>query len=197
MKKYLLHLAGYFGISTATSSAALLFTFSEESGDVVMRTSGSVNITNASLLPFPLNASNSMNVFAEGYRNYGTSTVSVNIYGGVDLLVASFSTGMTHNADVGAGSASSVNGTSFYASPAQITSGVVTLTTTMTWQSTTLANLGMGHHANNMEIDLWAAHTGAGDAETIRFKVVEAVPEPSSSALLGLGALSLLLRRRR
>jgi len=58
------------------------------------------------------------------------------------------------------------------------------------------SSMGLNVHATNIDIDLWGASASATDAEKIKFHVVSSIPEPSSISLLGLGVITLLVRRR-
>ena len=64
----------------------------------------------------------------------------------------------------------------------------------LTWNGTTLATIFGGGFFNNGPVTAWTLDNGAS-TDTISF--VAAVPEPSSSLLIGLGAFGLLARRKR
>jgi hypothetical protein len=65
-----------------------------------------------------------------------------------------------------------------------------TLGVTQTFGGQTLADIGASSFNNTLA---WTS--SAGGTNTISYTTV--IPEPSSTALLGLGALALVIRRRR
>ncbi len=50
---------------------------------------------------------------------------------------------------------------------------------------------------SSVRLDITSAHNGWSDVREVAFNVAAPVPEPSSAALLGLGGLALILRRRK
>ena len=65
----------------------------------------------------------------------------------------------------------------------------------LTWNGTTLDTIFGGGFFDNGPVTAWTLDSGAS-TDTISF-VAAAVPEPSSSLLIGLGAFGLLARRKR
>jgi hypothetical protein len=65
----------------------------------------------------------------------------------------------------------------------------------LTWNDTTLDTIFGGGFFDNGPVTAWTLDNGAS-TDTISF-VAAAVPEPSSSFLIGLGAFGLLARRKR
>lgn len=214
MKKYILSLAGALAISTATSSASLLLTFTEDGADVVMQVSGSVDVSRASfvqddeyLAPLPRVAV----VYSGEVHAYGDDVTSSygEISQGVDLLIVDLISSWSIVAD------SSSTGTgwflwsndyfySFSVGDAGVldndtkTASVTTSNIEMTFLNQSFNTMGLDAHAADTVIDLWGAAADATDSEKVQFIVsTAAVPEPSSTALLGLGTLGVLLRRRR
>lgn len=221
-------------LGTASSSAALLLTFTEVGDDVVMQTTGTLDISSMNFVSDDAGVNINLqkglyyNDFGEGsglqqynsweflYNQGGTQTLDVEVSdGGVSLVSgignpwSSATTAYASNGNNGFSFDS--RGTFKVINPAwsdtmnvddnQRDSDTFSSDMSMTWYGKSLADMGLDQHASDTEIGIWKASADAGDAGTINILVVApevaAVPEPSSAALLGLGSLGLLLRRRR
>ncbi len=66
---------------------------------------------------------------------------------------------------------------------------------TFTWNGTTLAGIGLSA-LTTTPTTVWTITEAGGSGDTIQFALAP-VPEPSTTALLGLGGLALILRRRK
>ena len=196
---------------TNYSSAALVITFTEQNDDLLMEFSGSVDMANSFVSDNATFVSGIPNgVYAAGVSSISPGLVISERYSGVDLLSGdlgngSASGGATSGADLGIGFIIS-GGQFFFYSPSFLDNNVADITTfstsrSVTYSNRTFASTGLDAHAQDVVIDLWGARVGATDAEKVQFVVSSAgsssVPEPSSFFLSSLGALSLLLRRKR
>jgi len=93
----------------------------------------------------------------------------------------------------------------FTTSPVTLTSDGLNLAVTLTGSGAYSLNAGGTIITGNLkessidQVRVFNFNAGSGDSHNVFFNnlSVTAVPEPSSTALLGLGGLSLLLRRRR
>lgn len=198
-------------LGTASSSAALLLTFTEEGGNVVMRTSGTgVDLTGAWTSDFdgdggisPSNLGNQ-----SGVRKHDNLPSTYEVFGnygdGYDTLTKDFMNYSYYG--TASGDQFYVHSDTFIIYDDSIADGIAPSSTvfnpatTITWHSKTLTDMfGESVHDRNTEISLWQNTNVAGADGNVSFSLgaVAAVPEPSSTALLGLGSLALLLRRRR
>lgn len=191
-------------LSSASSSAALLLTFNEVGGNVVMTTSGDVDLNGAwssdSTSSDPVSrAGDHDGVFVFGPGAY-------EFYQGTDTL-GSFMFRAGFNASTSNGSLIYIFGTDVAVWDGGIDDDTApansslnpAVGTSITWNATDfdfLFGADTIPHKRNVAVSLWQNDTVAGADGNISFSL-GAVPEPSSTALLGLGSLGLLLRRRR
>lgn len=175
----------------ANSGHAIInITIAESGGDVVMTASGTADLTGGEIF-FLLNGQNAAEVGPdEAKARVGTFDAGITVY---DTLIAgptSFGTGMTTAADASSGSAVGLlyNGfvERFYLNvPVGYVSGDPLGTGTATWNSTTLAGLGITP----------GTYTYTWNTDSIVINA--AVPEPSTyAALFGLAAVLVACRRR-
>lgn len=193
------------------ADAAVILTFTEESGNVVMRTAGTLDLSSAVFLDDHTRSGADDSFIYEGGVGSELRTPPVAVYAdrftGVDLLPSAFSTNTVTTYYPSSGSAGFVvAGTVFWAFSsgdsaianddlANVTS--YTPDRVVTWESQSFTSLGLGSHSKDVLIDMWATRNGATNDEKVQFLVTSSVPEPSSTVLLGLGALGLLAARRR
>ena len=183
------------GISATTGWAALHLTFTEEGGNVVMRTSGSVELTDATWIrsrttapsAFYLAWVDQSEIVSHGdnwhYSDYfgvevetlidRNDRIAADSWSGDQFLLSTIVLRVDYGTELGGWAPVS----------------------TMTWNATTLAEMGLDQHAANTDVEIWKASSTSGAEGTIYLNVSE-VPEPSSVVLLGLGAVGLLRRRR-
>lgn len=200
-------------LSSASSSAALLLTFTEEGGNVVMRTSGSVDMNGT------WNADSER--FAPGggvmdqYGFYNQIEGDYEYFRNIDgdehtTDFALQSTGQfLADSSVGDHFLVTTQSVAFFNDQGAVNdnaaptgaAAVYNPATVITWNNTSINALFGSAHDRYTEISLWQNDTIAGADGNISFALMApaaaAVPEPSSTALLGLGGLGLLLRRRR
>ena len=208
LRKLFLPLLGCLAVGAETSSAALTFTFTEVGSDVVMLTSGSVDVRGGVFSGDVTGFSNHYNfMHAPGIHSYGgTGTYVYEQIRGVDLLVPDFANNGFFNGSLSGGSGGFivVNNNLFVFSDGDsslldnnvLDATIYSSTREITYTGQSFASMGLDNHALNTPIDLWGARVGATDAERVNF-VVSSIPEPSSTAMLSLGGFAFALRRRR
>lgn len=191
----------------AVSSATLLLTFTEENDNVLVRTSGSLSLTDASFLTDGRTALPTTAITSSSIA--GNDPGIFDLFTGVDLLDTPLSTNIIFGSSFQNSFADgfAINGanlsvfgdgtivaldddlpniTAFSAARILVFFGV------------DFETLGVDHHQKNIDIGLWRASAGAGEAGTINFRLEDsAVPEPSPLAFFACGLLDLFLRRRR
>ncbi|MGJ8642554.1 MAG: PEP-CTERM sorting domain-containing protein [Luteolibacter sp.] len=195
-------------LGTATSSAALLITFSQEGADVVMRATGSVDVsTGTFFFDAGTGGQTQASISTGGIRSIDyTGNQAADTVTGIDLLTANLAAFNIIAGGPTTGSGDfSISGERFTAY-ATTDSGIVddnavnaTVTTSnrvVIFTGLNYADSGLDLHAKDTDIPLWKASAGAGEAGTVYFRV-NSVPEPSSPLLMGLGCLALLMRRRK
>ncbi len=169
------------------ASALFLFTVAQSGANVVVTGSGTLNTT---ALTLGNTATQNPEVFPGFSVVYsGPASSAVQNYTGV-TVPASFGSGGSTNATSSSGSFVGVVG--FISDSIYVPTGYVSgtaLADTSTYANTTIATLGF---TPGTYTDTWG--TGTANADSL---VVNVVPEPSTWALLSLGAglLSLTLRR--
>lgn len=195
---------GLFALCSSASQAALAIEFREIDSDVVMTTTGSLDLlasdwaSDATHFSEDLGSLGGTGIFATDVN------ADYEIYEGTDLLNVDFSTNSSIEADSRTGGPFVILGDRFLlftdADNNNASTGAVTVTpdVTITWENQTFESLGLDHHATNTAIDLWRAGPGIpSNDQLVQFTIVSPVPEPSSALLLALGGLGLLTRRKR
>ena len=172
------------------TQAVVIVTFAQSGSNVTATLSGSLNL--------PPVGDRFFDDSNAAFDNVSGSTTSLFAgktgapFGDIYGSGLSFSSGISQNPDSFNGPFSfGYTNTFLTVEGSSLPGGTVTPTGTWTWNNTTLAGIGLGSLTTTPLIVYQAA--GAGK-DTIQFA---AVPEPSASVLLGLGATALLLRRRR
>ena len=174
----------------STAQAALITTISEVGDDVVVTGSGSINTTDLSL------SQSIWSAYIEadwGVTTGGTSpfSVSVDVWAGISGPSAIGSpAGSLGSADTSSGDRFGVFFRSGYDSLI-VEEGYVSgtaLSGTATWEDKSFAYFGLSEGTYE-----WTWGSGA-NADTATITVV---PEPATMALLGLGGLGLLRRKRK
>jgi hypothetical protein len=193
-----------FALTAMTAHSALLLTFTETGGDVVLTYTGSVDMSNASFSDTGWNIGGIGNEVqtsgVEWNPAVSSGVVGGDFYAGVDLLAGNL-TNATFSGTADAGNTGNV----FNISNANFTIGqtnndgspdfgVFAPSGFITFSGETFVTMGLNAHTPDTLIDLWGAQATPGSHELVQF-TVSAVPEPSTTALLGLGGLALILRR--
>jgi hypothetical protein len=184
------------GVATAPKAEAAYVAYLFQDGSNVVGTgSGSIDTTDLSFIesfspPVQVNAS-------AGYLGLGQSGGTDTVYGSISGPTT-FGSGGAFNASSGSGSLLAIEGTTgvsgeeILAVPSSYVSGSSLGTSTDTWDSATLAALGISDGTY-----VWTWGSGANvDSFTLHVGVAP-VPEPASTALLVTGLAGLVLTRRR
>jgi len=173
---------------TSHSQAAVIVYFEQVGADVVATWTGSID---AGQWAFDVTESGDD---VAGGNGLFALIGEIEVYGGG---VASLIPGFSGTIDSFTGSAGfssdqfGIGGIDNNASPGSSIYNFDTLGVTQTFAFDTLANIGAASFNNTLA---WTS--SAGGTNTISY-TTGAVPEPSSTALIGLGALALAVRRRR
>ena len=198
-------------LSAMTAHSALLLTLTESGGDVVLTYSGSVDMTNATwVTDTGLNQGGILNRTDSNRFEYNgqlrTGVKGGEFFTGVDMLAGNLTSGaFTGTPDAGnsaevfriSGNAFQIGLDGFTAIANDNVQDFPTdygPTGFVTFTGQTFASMGLDAHTPNTVIDLWAAQATPGSNDLVQFTVV---PEPSTTALLGLGGLALIIRRRK
>jgi hypothetical protein len=171
-----------------SAEAIVTVTFSQSGANVIGVISGNIILPDAA--HNPVNNGNAFSTSSTGSSNALWSYVP----GLYDEYTGGTNFGSSLNKNPDSFSGTSTFGFlsgSFLTDGSAAVGGSFTPNGTWTWSDTTLADIGLGG-LTSTPITVYRAHSTSND--TIQFA---AVPEPSSFALLGLGATSLLVRRRR
>ncbi|MBI1337463.1 MAG: PEP-CTERM sorting domain-containing protein [Phycisphaera sp.] len=177
-------------VAAPRSHAALVFTAVESGGDVVVTATGSADVS-ALTLTFNDNPTTGLTP-NRPYVVVGPDSAYTDFYTGLILGLSTFGTGSYTAATSGTGDKvgmdyTSAGDTYTLLLPTGYVSGSP-LNGSATWQGQTFASLGMTPGSYTL---LWQTESSF-DSLTLNI----GVPEPSSLALLGLGGL-LAMRRRR
>lgn len=222
LKNYVSIAAGSLVLSTATSNASVLMSFSQVGSNVVLTTSGSLDYS-AYIGDYSsvLGISNSGETYTTSriitqselflvQEAYETGVSEWSYYqvvtGQTNTDFASFMNDLTLE-DHSGYSVSGFNtmslfqvdflGLSFDTRALNEGTGMVDFDFSVTFENTTLDTLGLLAHNQNETINYWTSDHLAG-TNSVNFIVnTAAVPEPSSLLLGSLGAFTLLARRRR
>ena len=174
------------------SDAAVTWLVSESGGDVLLSTSGSLQLGGG---------------FVVGTitRDWG-GDVTDDLFGArgvMDRVAGAGSITGALSGLVGVSSTSTASGV-FGANNASLfleqgvyvgAATTITPVASMTFLSNTISNI-FGSVLDSGPVVLWTAN-GSGDTISVALAPAATVPEPSTTALLGLGGLALMLRRRR
>jgi len=172
---------------TVAANAAVTVTFKQVGTSVVAEYKGSLDLSEFNWNDASLKDLHSMR--EDGFWSVGSPTQTIFIdksadsffLNGQDLGVADSQSGTSFGYD---------NTQKFYFSAADIVGTVLNVDGSMTWNN---KNLAAHMPVEGVVFNVW---NSAGDqAQTIT--QVVSVPEPSSAALLGLGAFALLIRRKK
>ena len=176
----------------STSQAAITWTFAEIGGNVVGTVTGSLSV----VVVAGYQENNTITSFNGSNRQYAINTgyaegkVGTQLNTGTRISVnPTSSTGNFGIFNTGLFWDRSLGGTLAANTPIESATGGAP---TQTWNSTTIDAL-FGAGAIDTPVTIWAVN-GGGAADIVQFV---AVPEPSTTALLGLGGLALILRRRK
>lgn len=205
VNKTLLAITTSLVLSTASSSAALLLTFTEDNGNIVVTTSGSVDLTNATF-DYDRDIRDWATLGGSHAKFITRAYMTYDMYRGVDLSDASFGSPSMQAAGDSVVNSFWVVDTGFAAysdgDSAIKRDGVGNVTTpysssgSVTFTGVSFASAGFNHVVYNTVTDLWGARADASDSEKVQY-LISTVPEPSSATLLGFGGLALLIRRKR
>ena len=180
----------------------------------MLRTSGSVDLSTATLLSEHSATESEYNlVTPSAVIHTDIGTQYKDLIEGVDLLSADLTSGVAYGVGSGDWLIIANDRVAVLDDPSHsvLPNGVIDVVnyapvTEIRWSGQSFSSLGLNYHVGNVDHDLWGATASATDDEKIQFRVSgdyvvaqnpSAVPEPSSTALLGLGSLALLLRRHR
>jgi hypothetical protein len=186
---------GTLALTAISAQAAVILQFEESGGNVTATLTGTIDLTgltrhsdNDSSGPWVLGNGSSLYILNDGsvgphdrYASAGAATAS-----GLSATPDSLSGGEPFGFG---GSAFFSDGGTPLNDPAYAPSG------TFTWNGTTLAGIGLSA-LTTTPTTVWTITEAGGSGDTIQFALAP-VPEPSTTALLGLGGLALILRRRK
>jgi len=185
------------GSLIGTAKAQVILDFNQIGNDVVLTSSGTVDVSTASFTGEAFTSG----IFLR-FGGYTGSNETLERYTGVDLLTTAgglssiaATTPTSHTGDAfhvfdgSLGFVDRVDG----AAP---TDTFVSPVFTATFSGQTYASLGLSHHAQDVAIDLWGADGDPNIDEKIQFRI-NSIPEPSSTLLLGLAGMAMISRRCR
>jgi hypothetical protein len=181
-------------VLTATSAqAAVILEFEESGGNVTATLTGTIDLTG--LTRHSDNDSSGPWVLGNGSNLYVLNQGSVGPHDRYAFAGTATASGLTATPDSLSGlEPFGFGGAAFFSDggtplndPAYAPSG------TFTWNGTTLAGIGLSA-LTTTPTTVWTITEAGGSGDTIQFALV---PEPSTTALLGLGGLALILRRRK
>jgi len=184
------------GSLIGTAKAQVILDFNQIGNDVVLTSSGTVDVGTASFTGETFTSGSFVR-----FGGYTGSNETLERYTGVDLLTTS---GLS---SIAATPPTSQTGDSFHIFEGSLgfvdrVDGVAPTNTfispvfTATFSGHTYASLGLSHHAQDVAIDLWGADGDPNIDEKIQFRI-NSIPEPSSALLLGLAGMVMISRRRR
>lgn len=161
------------------ANAALLITFEEVGGDVIATTSGSL------VVPASPDVNFSGNFLVGGDNSLSYLTGNFNLYYGGTFGGMSIS--LTPSS--GSGSTFGIEASAIYLDSTAAVGSSYTPATTWTWSGQTLSSIGLS--------SLTSSPTTVYTAKNGSTVSIASIPEPSSTLLLGFGAGSFLVLRRR
>lgn len=184
---------------TQRGEAVVMWEVSEVGGDVTMIASGTLdlpagaNVDSGGLALATVNQGGAITVLAEGRdRVFG--------FDGIYNDVVSSAINYTSNDGIvnfGGDTLGAVNGDTLFLDAGVYTGSATTVSISNTFMTVVGVNINdlFGSALDNGPLVIWESVV-TGDSIQIGLAPA-AVPEPSSTALLGLGGLALMLRRRR
>jgi hypothetical protein len=182
---------GTLALTATSAQAAVILQFEESGGNVTATLTGTIDLTGLTRhgnddSGFTGSLGNGSSLYVlkgapaphDRYANAGTATAS----------------GLTATPDSLSGGSFGYAGSAFFPDgPTPLNDPAYAPSGTFTWTGKTLADIGLDA-LTTTPTTVWTITEAGGSGDTIQFALV---PEPSTTALLGLGGLALILRRRK
>ena len=213
MKKIILHTLAALTLSAESSSAAMLMTVQDVGDDIVISFTGTLNFVGGTLIDSGLTAQDGETRDVRSQKVYNMNvvlgdtpwnTMAVTRLGGLTFSGSNFTdSNITGTLSPGfyiyaktSGAFVTIYDDSF-TQTGNDTQEVTSISGTSAMDMIVLDDSVANHNWSPAYDTTSAVFSVDGTDDLFNILVVDPVPEPSSTALLGLGGLALLLRRRR